>query len=68
MVSADQQEKPDIAAAITGRWFDQEGVDLIVDVPASSPALAVQEVAGRHNKVFIATASAANALTSPCAN
>ncbi len=63
VISADHQEKPDIAATIAGRWFDQEGVDMIVDVPGSSAALAVQDVAKRHNKVFMTTASAANSLS-----
>ena len=38
VVSADHQGKPDIAAAIAGRWFDQEGVDLIVDVAGAGRA------------------------------
>ncbi len=63
VISADHQEKPDVAAAIAGRWFDQDGVDMIVDVPGSSAALAVQDVARRHNKIFITTASAANSLS-----
>ncbi len=63
VIAADHQEKPDIATTIAGRWFDEEGVDMIVDCPGTSAALAVQEVAKRHNKVFITTASAANSLS-----
>ena len=36
VVYADHQNKPDIGSAIARRWFDQEGVDAVVDVPTSS--------------------------------
>ena len=45
IVSADHQNKPDVATAIARKWFDQDGVDMIVDLTTSSVALAVQEVA-----------------------
>src|SRR5215217_4537205 len=40
IISADHQNKPDIGASIARKWYDQDGVDVIVDVPASSVALA----------------------------
>ena len=43
LISADHQNKPDIAASIARQWCDQ-GVDAIIDVPTSSVALAVGEV------------------------
>lgn len=49
IVSADHQNKPDIGSAIARRWIDQDGVDVIADVPVSSVALAVQEI-GRQSK------------------
>ena len=44
IVSGDHQNKPDIGAALARRWFDEDGVDAIADVPVSSVALAVQEI------------------------
>src|SRR5215467_6720316 len=40
LVSADHQNKPDVAASIARQWYD-EGIDATVDVPTSSVALAV---------------------------
>ncbi|MGN6486757.1 MAG: ABC transporter substrate-binding protein, partial [Devosia sp.] len=40
IVSADHQNKPDIASNIARQWYDTDGVDLIVDVPTSSAAFA----------------------------
>ena len=45
VVSADHQNKPDVGAEIARRWIDAEGVDAIVDVPTSSVALAVNDIA-----------------------
>src|SRR5438128_11676277 len=45
LISADHQNKPDIGSAIATQWLDSDGVDMIADVPTSSVALAVQEVA-----------------------
>jgi branched-chain amino acid transport system substrate-binding protein len=63
VVSADHQNKPDIAAAIARKWFDNDGVDAIVDVTASNAALAVAQVAKDKNKVFLATNAATTELT-----
>ena len=45
IVSADHQNKPDVGAAIARRWFDTENVDVVMDLPNSSVALAVLAVA-----------------------
>ena len=45
IIFADHQNKPDIGSALASRWYDAENVAAIVDVPVSSVALAVQEVA-----------------------
>ncbi|MYZ49870.1 ABC transporter substrate-binding protein [Propylenella binzhouense] len=63
IVSADHQNKPDIASSIARRWIDQDGVDVIVDVPTSSAALAVNEVVREKNKVFLNSGAAASDLT-----
>ena len=63
LVSADHQNKPDVGSAIANQWFDNDGVDAIVDVPTSSVALAVQEVARSKSKVFLISGAAASDLT-----
>src|SRR5437762_12443893 len=45
IVSADHQNKPDVGGAIARQWYDNDGVDAIVDVPTSSVPLAVPDVA-----------------------
>src|ERR1700719_3048559 len=45
LISADHQNKLDVGSAIANHWFDSDGLSAIVDVPNSSVALAVQEVA-----------------------
>ena len=45
LVQADLQLKPDVALAIAGDWFDNQGVDLITDVPLSSAAFAIGDMA-----------------------
>src|SRR6478736_4421636 len=63
LVSADHQNKPDVGSAIANQWFGNDGVDAIVDVPTSSVALAVQEVARNKSKVFLISGAAASDLT-----
>jgi branched-chain amino acid transport system substrate-binding protein len=63
IVSADMQNKPDIASSIARRWFDVEGVDAIADVPLTSVALAVQSVAREKKKILLITAAASADLT-----
>ena len=63
LISADHQNKPDIGSAIATQWFDNDGVDIVVDVPTSSVALAVQEVARNKGKVFLISGAAASDLT-----
>jgi branched-chain amino acid transport system substrate-binding protein len=63
LISADHQNKPDVGSAIANQWFSNDGVDAIVDVPTSSVALAVQEVARNKNKAFLISGAAASDLT-----
>jgi branched-chain amino acid transport system substrate-binding protein len=62
-VSADHQNKPDLASAVARRWYDAEGVDMITDLNNSSVALAVQQIAAQKNKIDIVVGSATPALT-----
>lgn len=55
VVSASHQNKPDVGSVIARKWSDTEGVDMIVDVPVSSVALAVNQVAKEKGKAYINT-------------
>ncbi len=63
ILSADHQNKPDIASNISRQWIDQDGVDVIADVPTSSAALAVNEVVREKNKIFLVSGAASSDLT-----
>jgi branched-chain amino acid transport system substrate-binding protein len=63
LVSADHQNKPDIASGIARHWYDTGGVDLITDVINSGVALAVSSVAESKNKMLIVTGSGSTRLT-----
>ena len=68
IISADHQNKPDVATNIANEWYDRNGVDMIVDVPNSGVALAVNEVARAKAKVFIDSGAASSDLTGPKCN
>jgi branched-chain amino acid transport system substrate-binding protein len=53
VIDEDFAEKPDTAALIARRWFDTEKVDVIADMPVSSAALAVQEIARNAKKTLL---------------
>ena len=63
VVSADHQNKPDIASSIARKWFGNDGVHAIADVATSSASLAVSGSAKDQNKVFLATNAATTDLT-----
>jgi branched-chain amino acid transport system substrate-binding protein len=63
VVSADHLNKPDVGSNIARQWIDQDGVDVIVDVPTSSVALAVQAVTKEKGKVFLISGAASSDLT-----
>jgi branched-chain amino acid transport system substrate-binding protein len=63
VVSADHQNKPDIGAAIARKWFENEGVSMIADVPNSAVAFAVADIARDQNKVFIGSGAGSSLIT-----
>src|SRR3954471_11022596 len=65
IVGADHQNKPDVGSNIVRSWIDLDKVDVIVDVPTSSIALAVNEIVRDKNKVFLVSGAAASDLTGP---
>jgi branched-chain amino acid transport system substrate-binding protein len=63
LMVADHQNKPNIAASIATEWFDARGVTAIMDVAASSPALAVMNVADQRHKIVMLSGPGALAIT-----
>jgi branched-chain amino acid transport system substrate-binding protein len=63
IVSGDHQNKPDVGSNIAREWYDAKGVDVIVDVPTSSVALAVSELTKAKNKVFLGSGPGSSDLT-----
>src|SRR3954464_474419 len=63
IVGADHQNKPDVGSNVVRSWIDVDKVDVIVDVPTSSVALAVNEIVRDKNKVFLVSGAAASDLT-----
>lgn len=63
LVSADMQDKPNIAVSIATNWMDNEGVDLLTDLPLSSGALAIGPMVDQRDKAAIWTGAASAELT-----
>jgi branched-chain amino acid transport system substrate-binding protein len=63
VLSADHQNKPDIAVSIGRQWIDQQGVDMLMDCAATSAALALASLCKEKNKVLIPTSTASSDLT-----
>ena len=63
VVSADHQNKPDVGAGIARQWFDRDGVDVVIDLPTSSVALAVNTVVREKNKVHLNSGAGSADLT-----
>jgi len=63
ILSADHQNKPDIAAAKAREWFDTQGVDMLIGGTNSGTSLAMAKVAAEKKKLFIAVGAGSSALT-----
>jgi len=63
LISADHQNKPDIATNIARQWVDVEKVDIFMDVLNSGVALAVNNVVREKNSIMINTGAATSDLT-----
>src|ERR1700759_889819 len=63
LVTADHQNKPDLATSIARRWYDTENVDMITELTTSSVALAVQELSKEKKKIDIVVGAATSAIT-----
>jgi branched-chain amino acid transport system substrate-binding protein len=63
IISADHQNKPDVGSTIARTWYDTDKVDVIVDVPTSSVALAVNQITREKGKAFLVSGAATSDLT-----
>src|SRR3954447_25327928 len=63
IISGDHQNKPDIGTSIARQWFDVDKIDVVVDVPNSGVALAVNNLVKEKNGVYINSGAATSDLT-----
>jgi branched-chain amino acid transport system substrate-binding protein len=63
IVSADHQNKPDVGSNIARQWYDVDKVDVIVDVPNSGVALAINQLTRDKGKAFLVSGAASSDLT-----
>lgn len=63
IISADHQNKADVAATIARKWFDVDRVSAIADLTNSAVALAVQQIARENGKVTLSVGPATTRLT-----
>jgi branched-chain amino acid transport system substrate-binding protein len=63
VIHADHLNKADVGSSIAREWYDTKGVDVVVDVPTSSVALAISPLTKDKNKVFLVSGAAASDLT-----
>ena len=68
VVSADMQNKVDIATSIAREWFDVENVDAILDANMSSAGLAVSEIALEKDRIMVMNISGSPRFTNENCN
>jgi branched-chain amino acid transport system substrate-binding protein len=68
MVSADHQNKGDIAANKAREWFEKGGVDVASELVTTSVALAVQKIAKEKNRIALISGAASTRITNEDCN
>ena len=63
LITADVQNKADIAASLARKWYENEAVDMIIDMPTSATALAGMEMSKQFQKIMIVTDAASSDIT-----
>src|SRR5687767_7616719 len=63
IIFADHQNKPDVGSQVARQWYDADKVDVIVDVPNSGVALAVNQITKEKGKAFLVSGAASSDLT-----
>ncbi|MYZ52149.1 ABC transporter substrate-binding protein [Malikia spinosa] len=68
LVSADHQNKGDIAANKAREWFERDKVDVASELVTTSVALAVQKIAKDKNKIVLMSGPGSTAITNESCN
>jgi branched-chain amino acid transport system substrate-binding protein len=63
LITADVLNKADVAGSMARKWYDNEGVDMIIDMPTSATALAGMEMSKQFEKIMIVTDAASSDIT-----
>ena len=63
LITADVLNKADVAAALARKWYENESVDMIIDMPTSATALAGMEMSKQFEKIMIVTDAASSDIT-----
>jgi branched-chain amino acid transport system substrate-binding protein len=63
VVAGDHQNKPDVGKSVAQKWYDEDGVDAIADLPNSAVALAVSYLTRERNKVLLGSGAGTSELT-----
>jgi branched-chain amino acid transport system substrate-binding protein len=67
ILSADHQNKPDVAVGIVRDWFDNKGVNAVSDIVQASVQIAVQHEAATHNRIALFSGGTARLTNEDCA-
>jgi len=63
IVTADHQNKADVAVNIVRNWYDNDGVDMVTDGGSSAVALAVEDVSRQKQKLVLFNGPASSDIT-----
>src|SRR3978361_121811 len=63
LITADPQNKADVAASLARKWYENEAVDMIIDMPTSATALAGMEMSKQFEKIMIVPDAASSDIT-----
>jgi branched-chain amino acid transport system substrate-binding protein len=63
VVSADDRNSADVASSTVRRWVENENVDLVAGLVASSVSIAVSDILEENDKLGIVSGSAASSIT-----
>jgi branched-chain amino acid transport system substrate-binding protein len=63
IVTADHQNKPDVASGIAREWFDRQGVDVIVDLPHSGVVFGLMSIATEKKRALMISGAASVEIT-----
>src|SRR5260221_2610007 len=63
LITADVLNKADVAGSMARKWYENDGVDMIIDMPTSATALAGMEMSKQFEKIMIVTDAASSDIT-----